>query len=215
MYFFTKVYLIVLSLTAIIALLKIKNCRLDYMRFLIITILITLGVELTGRLIASHHKKNFLLFTVFIPILYFLLSSVYYSFFFQQLRLRKAIRWSQLLFPFFCLWNAVYGEGLTKFNSYSILLMSLLLLTWVFIYFNLKFKDPDKFKLTHEPMFWVSSGLLIFYGTTAFAMGAYNYFLDVDIKIAALLLNIIQILNIPMNIFFILALLCLPYRQAS
>lgn len=88
------------------------------------------------------------------------------------------------------------------------MLMSCLTVPWILNYFRLILKQPEEISLLQQPMFWISTGFLFFYGANIFAMGTLNYFLLVDVTTARLLLHGIQLLNVFMNFLFIIALLC-------
>jgi len=59
--------------------------------------------------------------------------------------------------------NIAFVQGLYDFNSYTMLLGTVIIILFVFFYFYDAFDNSEPINLTREPMFWISIGIFIFY----------------------------------------------------
>jgi hypothetical protein len=183
-----------------------------HLRILLPLFLLTAGVEIPARYFVAH--PNHWLYNLYLPVEFLLFTALYY-FAFTTPRIKRIVLTGSVLLVLFAVWNMIAGQGFYSFNTYTVLVSGLLILTWIFFYFRELLRRSEYVTLTREPMFWISSGMLVFYLGNVFVAGTINYFIAENRNIAVLLLQVIKVLNILMFASFIVALLCPPPRTRS
>ena len=82
---------------------------------------------------------------------------------FNSIRLKRMVLFSIFIQVLFSLINLTYIQKLNEFNSYSMLLGTVIIILLVFIYFYNAFENNEPMHLINKPMFWISSGIFLFY----------------------------------------------------
>lgn len=59
--------------------------------------------------------------------------------------------------------NQVFIQGFEVFHSYTMLLGTIIIIVFVFFYFYDAFERKEPLYLLKEPMFWISTGIFLFY----------------------------------------------------
>lgn len=200
-----RTYVTVLILGAIISLFKLLRLAPVYLRVLLPVFILTITVECFARYYLD--RPNHWLYNLFLPVQY-LLFTILFFLVFKSKKVRAIIISCSILLLSFSISNILFIQGFQIFNTYTLLVSGFLILCWVFLYFRNLLQSKEQIYLLREPMFWISSGLLIFYLGNVFVAGTIDYFIKNDLDTAKVLLQIIKLLNIIMFTLFIVALLC-------
>ncbi len=131
------------------------------LRYLVGLVWFGLGVELVARFLSQHHRPNLFLFAVDAAGELWLLALVYD----RALESAAFTRLRPWLAGAFALYAALSGwlVPATQFNPTLQVLESLLVLGLVGLYFRKLLHELRVQHLSHDPMFWVSTGALLFF----------------------------------------------------
>lgn len=137
---------------------------------------------------------------------------LYYLFFYHALDKPVA----QLrTFRFICLTviiggigNLLFVQGIDELNTYTIILGSIGVIFFCFHYFRRELLQSSYVKPFQNPMFWITTGALIFHMTTLPYFVFINYLSKYSMKLAITLFTIILFLNIFMYSMYLIAFLC-------
>lgn len=173
-------------------------------------------VELSGLYITREiGVSNTRLFNFTIPVEHFFYTYIFYKNF--KTPLFRKIAQSLLVFiPLFALFNMIFIQGFILLNTNILLVGSCIMILLCCFYFVDLFKRDEEILLVREPLFWITTGLLVF------NMGelSYNLFMDYILKNrfdskALLFLSIISLLIYVLYTFISIGLLCIkkPYRR--
>jgi hypothetical protein len=199
-------------LVSLVCYKKIRNKPLQwFIPFLFFIVL----VEFSGYYIRQMGIPNTRLFNFTIPLEHMFYTYIFYKIF--QTQLFKTIAKGLLVFiPVFALSNMAFIQGFIVLNTNILLTGSCLMILLSCLYFVDLFRREKELILIREPMFWITTGLLVF------NMGelSYNLFLPYIIKNqhdanAILFLSIISVLIYVLYTFISIGLLCIktPYRK--
>ena len=136
----------------------------------------TLGMESLALLLARLYQTNIVLATLDTLLEFGLLALVYQ----QALRPSALSRWLPAVAGTFALASLlVYCKpgGGAEFNPVQRLVESLLVLALVLVYFFKVLRELVVVRLEREPMFWVSTGLLLYFAGSVFVFVSSNYVL--------------------------------------
>jgi hypothetical protein len=126
--------------------------------------LMTVAAELLGRYTGHNHmyalnNQIFNISTV-IEFLFF------YYLFYQTINRPAAKNTIVVLSIIYFIWaliNIAFVQGIDVFDSYTMLLGTLIIILFVFFYFYDAFDREEPVNLIREPMFWISIGIFLFY----------------------------------------------------
>ncbi len=200
----TKIYLVTLLVSSLIALYHFKKLP-GHLQLFSILILSTFAVEFIGYfLVRTNNAWMFNIFTVIEFVLYLsIFRHIIHSN--SQKKLLLALTISYVVAS---LANMLFFQGFFKFNNYSYSYGCMLVCAAVVMYFFqlLHYSNPQP--LTHLPMFWIGTGLLIYYACNFFYMGLVNYLISVSLELATELFTLIAVLNIIMYSLFSAGIVC-------
>jgi hypothetical protein len=187
------------------------NIRNRLFIYLFLYVLFGALTELSGHLSVEYFRtqNNLWLSHIYAPVEFALLASAYYTSF-KYTKIRKAIIWSFLVFFIFCIADAFFIEGLKEMNSYARVLESSLLIALALLYFYVVFQDLNQLYIDQDPMFVLSSGILVYFAGTTMAFLMFNKALEISDNMARICLSITYILNI-----FFYVVLMVVLRRAS
>lgn len=133
---------------------------------------------------------------------------LYMSVFYYELRstlIRRIISYMGFIFGGLAIFNYMFIQKPYFFNNYTFVLADVIMVALSILYFNQVFRQKEMVKLSNEPMFWISAGVLIFHS------GILPFFLSYNLISPSLLTKLIYILLI-MNFirysFYTIAFLC-------
>jgi hypothetical protein len=173
-------------------------------------------VELTGLYIRGVMGiPNTRLFNFTIPVEHFFYTYIFYKNF-KTAAFRNIAGGFLVFIPLFALFNMTFIQGFSNLNTNILLAGSCIMILLCCLYFVDLFRRDEEIVLVREPMFWITTGLLVF------NMGelSYNLFMDYILKNrhdakALLFLSIISVLIYVLYTIISIGLLCIkkPYRM--
>ncbi len=184
-----------------------------YVLPLAILLFLTLLLELAVEIMLMSEALNFTwLYHVF-SIIEYGLFSFYLVHAVNNKRIKTAVRWSTLLFALTGLTISFFLYRFKGFPGININLEGILL--FVFSTYVLFTIEPKEERSIYElPNFWISIGILIFFGCTFLFNGIYTKILQMNEERA---LHLFGIINKPLNIvlysFIIIGLGCLKTQR--
>ncbi|MET3126972.1 hypothetical protein ABID42_002074 [Arcicella rosea] len=179
-------YIFVLLVGIFVGLIKIKTLNNSNKIFLLL-LLSTIFAEVLGPIIAFYGVSNYIVYHIFTPIQFCLVFYAYYYDIKDKILLN--------LIPFFIVLGLVLSlwiQPLPAFNSYymNIELLSFSILSIYFFKNLLEIQTHNELK--DYPLFWISSGLIIFCISNIFILGTLNFVSDSDIKQNKILISILM-----------------------
>ena len=151
-------------LALIVSILFCKSLFKTPYVILIPYLLMTVTAELIGKYFAIHKRyiENVNLFNVTTVIEFV----IFYYLFYQSItstRLKKIIIYTIPLYVVMAAINQLFIQGFNSFHTYTMLIGTIFLIVFVFFYFYEAFSNKEPLSLPQEPMFWISTGVFLFY----------------------------------------------------
>ncbi len=110
-----------------------------------------------------------------------------------------------LLFNLYC---TLYHQSFDTLNTYASMLSSfLVVILALFYYFDLLLQEENE-ELSHKPLFWISTGNLIFYAGFFFMDGFSNYFIKYAPDMGNKLMIIVYFLNFILYTLYSISFFC-------
>lgn len=212
LYMLIKIYLITLLVSSLIAIYHFKKLT-GYLQLFSILILSTFAVECVGYfLIRTNNAWMFNIFTI--------VEFVFYLSIFRHIIYNKAqkklLLTLMISYVIASLANILFFQGFFKFNNYSYSYGCMLVCTAVVMYFFQLLHHSNPQPLTQLPMFWIGTGLLLYYACNFFYMGLVNYLISVSLELATELFTLMAVLNIIMYSLFSVGIICsITQRKSS
>lgn len=175
-------------------------------RYLLVLVLFALAMEVTSRAVMRYQQSNLFLVPIDTVLEFSMLALMY----------RRALRPGRLsrLIPgvaaLFVLGSALtYSPRLdtVQFSPVQRFLESVLVLVFVGVYFYREVKRPViTRRLERAPMFWVSSGLLLYFSSSLLIFLSSNYVLNLSVALSRRVWAIHALLYIFLNTLYTIAL---------
>ena len=148
---------------------------------------ISLFTEILAEVMAVYDLNYYLLYHFYVPIEYSMWGAYFYLTI-DQKKIKQLILFSVFLFSGVCLFLSLKAVTIQKFPSVQLNIESILLVILAVVtIFTIKVEQNRSIFV--RPVFWVCSGVLIYYtGITSF-MGMYNFILVANKE----LLNLLRI----------------------
>lgn len=210
------VFEILSLLTAVICYLQKGN---GLIRLFIPFLLLTVIVELLGRwAIYPKGLGKYGLYNLFTAV-----EFIFYGFVFFINLENKYFKQIVLFFlPFFtiaALLNLLFIQGLNKtFNSYTLVFGSFFIVIFCCFYFYESVStDKIDLRLSRQPFFWISSGLLIFYLGSVIINALFQYLSSTEFKLEGIKIYTIinRSLNVILYTFFSIAFFLCPNNKKT
>ncbi|MFT0716039.1 hypothetical protein [Flagellimonas lutimaris] len=186
-YFYVPLYLI----TWVIAVIRYRRYFDTPLKFFPMIIIYTFFTELLGVLIKYNNNFQFFSdgrYAWHNVIIYNIYQIVFFIFFFEVYRkvvqsqsLKKQIRYLSIVCVSAYVINAVVYNPLHRQMTYGHIIGSVMMIYILIIYFREKYVEETPYPLKFNLMFWLSSGLTIFY--TFFPIISIIYLLKLNIGI--------------------------------
>lgn len=145
----------------VIGLVRFRHLPLN-MRYLTVLIGFVLPLNLLGFVLLSQHRSNLFLMPVYAVGELWLLALVYQHTLHWP-AFSRAVPWLVGGFAAYALFDSLAAGHRAGFRPGQQVVQSLLLLTFVGLYFRKLLRELRVEHLRREPMFWVSAGLVIYY----------------------------------------------------
>lgn len=134
-------------------------------------LLFIVSIELTGRYMnLVSHKVNFQLYNMSVPVEYLFFTWIFYKSF-QNKKNRILAKIFMITFPIFALFNFYFIEGSHQFNDNFLKVGSFAMIFFSCLYLVELLSANRRVNIVAEPMFWITSGVLLF-NTGEFANNA-------------------------------------------
>lgn len=205
--FFYFLYFELLSL--LVALYFIKRLRGSYL-ILFVPFLILTNVQEWGSYFGylAINGTNTLSLNIFN-----LIEFLFYSYIFyintNSITIRRRIIFLAGALVIIILFNYLFIQGAGVFLSYSYLIGSLIMVSYVFMFYYNLFEQDKFIILPKYPLFWISIGVLFFY------LGMFVYYAFFELLTVEYFIKNIVLFSLLMNIFniilytsFIIAFVC-------
>lgn len=194
-----------LALNILLWLVKFRYLNTS-LRLLGLLLLLTLLFEVYAAFLMFNQVRNLYLFHYLTPLQYVLTALLFRSTL-HSVRFRTIITYSIPVFLVISLLISLTVQGTNDYNSYALMLKSLLTTCWVLCYFREIFSGLRLVRLETEPMFWVSTGMLFYALGSFFAEGLMNYLLLQSYPFALQLYYLSVLLGYLLYSAFLVALL--------
>lgn len=169
------IYLGILLIASVIGISRYKKLTPGF-KMLTVLMPVTLIAEIMNRVLAKEIHNNLMVSHFITPAEYLLFSLTYYYALINP-RVKKGILYTiPVVFVFFII-NTLYIQGFWKFNTNGILVEMAALLIYSLLGFTQLILNISSKSLTSQPLFWLSTALLIFSSTMFFKFGLQNYFI--------------------------------------
>lgn len=178
-----------------------------YMKYIAILLIAHLVFYSYTAYMMYKDLNNMILFHVLRPFQY-ALTSFFFIELFKEKKTKVFILISIPLFLFYSYYFSFFIQGITQYNSYSILLNNLLVTVAVLFYYRELLLNKSVENLLVFPAFWVTIGLLFYCVGTTFSEGLMNYLILKHRKYSLSFYNIGIVLSFFLYLFIITGLLC-------
>lgn len=197
-----------ICLPAAIGLIRLRNLTWEQqivLRLVGISIFFEFAALYIG---AALDLKNLPLLHIFTVLQFYLLALIYRRNLPPVIPTR-IINWLIIVFVVIAILSAIFLEGLLRFNTYPRALESIMLIFFSLTFFYKTLKELKIKKLEREPVFWINSGVLIYFSGSLLIFIVSNYFFTSD-DILFVAWGIHAILNIVNNLLYGIALWVRP-----
>lgn len=192
-------------LPLIIALSRYKRLDLTQ-KLLTFLVIVCVATELTANIMWFSRMRNLHIYQIF--------SVLNFNFILTIFWLNLGVKWKkplirfQILFTVFAILNTVYLQDFFSFNSNVTTSSSLIFIALSIIYFSKLLKEVKYSKLEKNPMFWIVSGVIMYYSGTLilFLLGTVFEATEVAREVALAAWGLNSIFNMMINTFYSLAL---------
>lgn len=152
---------------------RIKHSFFKYFPLLLLMIV---AAELSGAYMGQVlHKSNYPIYNITSPISTFFYCLLFY----QYLRAKKIVVPILIVFILFTLINLFFLQGIGRFNSYTLILGSLILVILSCLYLYEMLYSEEYIVPVKQPMFWITVGLLFSCLISLLYWGSYELQIDV------------------------------------
>ena len=172
---------------------------LSYLLFL--SLLFEIIIEFTVR----RNINNLPFLHLFTIVEFSFLGLIFYKVFTHPL-FKKAIIVTIIAFAAFAVINALFIQTLYEFNTIARAVESFLLILLALLFFYKIFRESVVVHLGRYPMFWISSGILVYFSGSFFLFIFSNYILEQPGDMLYSYWGIHSVLNIFLNLFFAMGL---------
>jgi hypothetical protein len=176
-----QVYLVLMSVTILIMLINYHRLASNVKPFLLFS-LAQFSLELLSDYVNyGLHKSNLILYHLFAPVSYLILTVFFYRTF-TATSTKKNTQLSLFLYYLLLLIYTFSWEPISKFNSLAYMTESLFVIYWCFVFFKTILLREDLYRPERDRTFWIVIGLLFYYVGSFFTIGSLSYFLTNHLK---------------------------------
>jgi len=148
------------------------------------------------------------------PFSYVLIAYVYSTFIKTRWK-KKLIRFSIPGFVIMCFLVTLFVQPLHTVNSYATMTSAALFVFLALFYYYELLTNDETTNLTSKPLFWNSTGNLIFYAGIFFLEGFVSYFINYAPELGKKLMFINYFLNFALYTFYSIGFLCTRPNRRS
>jgi hypothetical protein len=205
------IHFFLLSVALVVFFRKYHHYAL-YLKFIGFFLVVTLLFDFAAALIMFYKPlgqklgNNLFLYHILTPIQYSFIALLYRDQI-QNPRYKKIIIASIPLFILFSLAISGTIQGFSDYNSYALLLKYILTILWILVYLRQLVVAEYYTSLQREPLFWISTALLIHAVGNIFVEGLANYLIANFGNYFTKIYYIYSVLNYMLFLFFTIAFL--------
>ncbi len=155
----------------------------------------------------TPHKSNHWIYNIYSPI-----ECVFYCLLLleqiKNKRFRKLFICGIIAYCLFTLYNLSFLQGFSIFNSYTYVAEAILVVGMCFYFFLHVAKNENEHSLVRDPVFWITSALIITFLGDFIIMGLLDFVIANPGKYTLLSFSIIKYLNVTKCVLFSVAFVC-------
>lgn len=174
------------------------------LRYIVYLLLATVLVEVAARVLIVYKQPNLPLLHIYTPLQFALIAWVY-QLYLHKIYPRYLIPIVILIFSAYSLINSLFIQSIFTFNTYARAIENILLIILALSYFYKMLRELKVKYLEKHPMFWINSGVLIYFSGSLFIFIFSNYILPSQ-SLSQFFWIIHAFLNIFINIFYAIGL---------
>jgi len=157
--------------------------------------------------VSSYFLNRSAVNTYWIGNIYFICQFlILMTIYFYELNQQRYLKFIAAIFTLYFLVNAVFIQGFFVFNTHSNSLSGLVLAAISLYFLFTLLKDLSEVNIYRIPMFWVSFGVLFYYGGTLILFLTSNFLVDKFLGAHRLVWILHNFCNIVKNLLFAIAL---------
>jgi hypothetical protein len=171
--------------------------------------LLTFAIEALGYIVReSTDMQNQWMYNLFHFFFIFFLANIFF-YVLENERIKLSIQIFYGVFIVFVLLNSLFIQGLTNVQSLTYVVGGVFIIYLSGAYFWQLFVSAGNEKITYDPFFWLSFGLIVYFGGTVPFFGMLNYLQDNFYEFTEFyLLYISNAFAIFLNILVFIAFIC-------
>ena len=201
------IHLTIVFCSFVCSIINRKNLP-GYFRLFTIITGVTFLIESIGfyLLFFTEHPRQYL-YHFYVPFMYIIMAYIYYKAITTSWKV-KLIGWSIPVFLVLAIYLTFFIQKIDVVNTYATMVVSILIIGLsLFYYFELLQKEGS-YSMGRDPLFWISTGNLIFYAGVFFLMGLLNYLMREMLELSKQLMVINYGLNYVLYSFYCVGFLC-------
>lgn len=144
-----------------------------FMKMLILLLTVTFISEVLTRIIAWRFGMSNPIYHLFAPVQMVFYTLLYYRLFQEWKKMQALVVGAGVVCTLLSVGNSFLLQSLSEFPSNSTALLSLLVVCFSLMSFFNMLTSPDEGSLTHNAVFWLNLGNIIFYPVTFFVFGLF------------------------------------------
>ncbi len=164
--------------------------------------------EIASTLMAKWWHNNLPGLHVYTIVEFFAFSNLYYFHFKAKKHLPQIILINSVVFFIIALADATVLNGIWKFNNYSRPYASLSLVIYAAVYLYYLMKDSYQLHTWQQPMYWINTGVLLYFGVNLFFFLFSNIIAFHNIQLSTGSLYIHSTINILANCLYVQSFIC-------
>ena len=170
-------------------------------------LLYTLLNELFAGYMVEHMRDTTEIYNVY-AIVQFLFYTYLLSNFLQNKNVIRLVRFIQPIYVLLSFLNLLFFQTLRVYNSITYSIGCLVIVAMSIYYFYELFKQKRIVQLTHEPAFWISTGLLFFFTCSFPLLATANILEELSPATLEALQKLLTLLNVMLYSIFTISFLC-------
>lgn len=173
------------------------------------------AIEASSDVMKSVLTNNMPILHLYTLVEFLVFSTVYYSHFQEDRKLRLFIKINAIFFVALCLADALFINGIWAWNTLSRGYSFISMFCYTLIYFYFMFqKDGEQYNARH-PMFWISCSALIYFGTNLLYVLSFKKLMLADAGTAIKITFVHAGLNIIAHILYAQSFRCFRKREGT
>ncbi len=209
------IHLCILLISFVVSTVNRKRLP-GHLRLFPLLLFMTFVVESTAFYFQGFRKQSTQpLYHLFLPFLYSALSYIYLKSIESASILRKIIFYSIPVFIAIHIYLSIFVQKINAPNSYAFMLAAVLIVVWSLTYFYNLLQSKTVLKLSATPLFWISTGNVLFYSGAFFVMGSLSFLLTNNKQLASKLFVLIYVLNYFLYSLYTIGFLCTMWTKRS